>query len=387
MVSINPSDALIIKITKAEQSALLQHCAEIDDDIRSILFSSASGILTLTRQQCEKLRWGINIELDRVSNQDSRDLLSSIYNKLCPKPAIRDLVEQLGKESFHDLEHIQHKLDEMTRKQNNTPDPDLGGLSPNQVADLIHFSWDSCEFPIRFSKKLYLFDLQKSLFFKNTRIFLTALMQLQEQKNATVKGNLSRKTVQILLDQFEFEPGKRGNITRENKVLNEMDVWPIHIVKIICEMAGFIKKRSGKFYVVKKHQKLVAEENAGELYCRLFHTYFRKFNLSYGDRLPSAECIQSTIAYTFYRIGKIADHPVNMDNIESKIFLPAVCSEIYDENASPYFRMEWLIRARVIHPLEQFGLIKCYTHKYKGLTEIEKIQKTDLFDKFMTFTF
>ena len=68
--------------------------------------------------------------------------------------------------------------------------------------------------------------------------------------------NLSRKAVKLMFDKFEFDKEFRQNTLRYNKVLNEADVWPVHLARILCEGAGIIKKRAGSFYIMKKHMPL-----------------------------------------------------------------------------------------------------------------------------------
>lgn len=104
---------------------------------------------------------------------------------------------------------------------------------------------------------------------------------------------------------MHWRPGQKEDTIRFNKVLNEHDVRPLHIIRIICELARLVRRRKRKFLVTNKGQQLLGEQKAGELYTLLFRTFFRQFNLSYLDGLPECYGLQGTIAYSLYRLKKV----------------------------------------------------------------------------------
>ena len=167
------------------------------------------------------------------------------------------------------------------------------------------------------------------------------------------------------------------------RVLNEDDVFPLHIARIVSGCAGLIHKRKDRFLVKKKHQKLLSEENAGQLYCLLFRTYFETFNLSYLDGLPELHCIQHTIPYSLLRLKELCNNDTSLKGLHSKVLLPAVQEEVREE-IPKLVQADWVIRSRIICPLEAFGLLDCTYEKSKmPFSEITKCRKTELFDKFM----
>ena len=128
---------------------------------------------------------------------------------------------------------------------------------------------------------------------------------------------------------------------------------------------------------------MVSEENAGQLYCLLFRTYFETFNLSYLDGLPELHCIQHTIAYSLLRLKELCKGDTSLEGLHSKVLLPAVQEEIREE-IPKLVQADWTIRSRIIRPLEAFGLLDCTYEKSKmPFFEITKCRKTPLFDKFM----
>ena len=130
------------------------------------------------------------------------------------------------------------------------------------------------------------------------------------------------------------------------------------------------------------------DEQAGSLYALLFRTFFQKFNLAYLDRLPDYPGIQSTIAYSLYRLGKVAKTWQPIESLLIDILLPNVLREI--ENGVPEYReVSWPIEKRLILPLEQFGLVECrYENKADRLyPALAAVKVTNVFSKFIRFTF
>ena len=167
-------------------------------------------------------------------------------------------------------------------------------------------------------------------------------------------------------------------------MINEQDVWALHVVRVVCQSAGLVHQRKTKFLVPKKHYILLSDERAGELYALLFKAYFKEFSLAYGDRMPTLACIQHTIPYSVYRLGKIADRYRGIEELAHEILLPAVRKEVQEAISSSYLKMEWILGRRIIKPLEKFGLLECKRKQLKGYSEIEAVRKTELFDRFIS---
>ena len=152
---------------------------------------------------------------------------------------------------------------------------------------------------------------------------------------------------------------------------------------VVCQAAGLVRRKKNKFLVPKKHHSLLHDERAGELYTLLFKAYFTELNLGYGDRLPTLACIQHTIPYSFYRLGKIADRYKGIEKIARQILLPAVEKEVREAICSSYLKMEWILGRRIIEPLEKFGILECKRKQHKGYSEIGAVRKTELLDRFI----
>jgi len=150
-------------------------------------------------------------------------------------------------------------------------------------------------------------------------------------------------------------------------------------------MANIIRKKGKRFLVTKKYQKLLLDDNAGELYYLLFSTFFRRFNIAYRDGFGKFSSIQPTIPFSFYVLSKFADGFFKIKEMEEKIFLPAVRREIMEHSRRPW-DITGLVHTRIIEPLQSFGLIEVVSGSKLSGFNIEAVKKTGLFDKFMRFS-
>jgi hypothetical protein len=274
-------------------------------------------------------------------------------------------------------QHIQQTID----ARNNRPDPEIGNLSPNQVSKLINLPWNDPACPIKFNQQLKMPDLKHSTFLTNTTIFLQTLLELKNQDTATVKRNLNRKFVKVIFDKLLIDSDIKEDILKYNKVVNEEDVFSLHVIRIVCEEAKLIQCRKKKFIVTTNGKKLFSKDNMGELFYGLFITYFRKFNIGYVDRFSELDCIQHAMGYSLCRLSEIASEWVTIEELFDEILLPKVKEEAVKTLPSviePY----WIVRSRIVGPLKEFGLLGC-RYKEDRKKEVEAVRKTALFDKFM----
>jgi hypothetical protein len=260
-------------------------------------------------------------------------------------------------------------------------------LSPHQVYRLIDLRWNDPDYPIKFNQQLKMSDLKHSTFLANATVFLHTLLELEDQDTATARRNLNRKFVKAIFDKLINDDIKK-DILRFNKAINEEDVLLLNVVRIVCEKAKLIQCRKKKFIVTTKGKKLLSKENTGELFYRLFITYFRKFNIGYVDRLPDIDSVQYTIGYSLCRLSVVCHNYQTLEQLFHVIFLPKVREEIRDEIRKERVNIREigrLMELRIIRPLVGFGLINCKLKKEKYIGRVVAIRKSPLFDKFIRY--
>ena len=399
MIRLNSDKHIIAILTPKERSALLEQSTVTDDLIYEKVRNSKFGNLALSAYELQLLLRAINYEIKHAKTPKLKKIFRKLYERLVndfsvsltsnaePGTLPNTLEALLHQGPFGSIDELNLRLQDFMNAHNELSDSKMGNLSPNQVNKLIYSKWEASDRTIKLNENLVLSDLQEARFLLNARIFLEALAN-QEGDTATAKGNLNRKLTKLSFERMHWRPGHKEDTIRFNKVLNEHDVQPLHIVRVICELARLVRRRKRKFLVTNKGQQLLAEQKAGELYTLLFRTFFRQFNLSYLDGLPECYGLQGTIAYSLYRLTKVAASWQTPESLVQSILLPKVKEQI-QQSLSVYIKPHWFIEARLIRPLDDFGLLECsYDNTCKVLImRPEKIRKTGLFDKFINFSF
>lgn len=268
---------------------------------------------------------------------------------------------------------------------NREPDPEMGGLSPDQVFRLLHTEWGAADSPIQFDENVPFDLLTDSGYFRDSRTLLLAVAKAGGVK-ATAKGNLPRSLVADLMEVVGDESERRAT-RRVNKVINEQDYFSLHLARIFCEVAGLLRRVKGRFLVPKKFDDLLHEEAAGRLYRTLFVAFFRKFNLAYlvpwGPELPA---VQTCAAYTLYRLGFAAREWRALTDLYPEILLPPVRAEIEQAVAGlPYHEPEDIATRLLIHPLIEWNLLEAQTEKTEYHSEPVAVRIAPLYDAFFQF--
>jgi len=232
--------------------------------------------------------------------------------------------------------------------------PATAGLDPVHFRALITDSLDG-QGVIKFNQDLALEELTNSSLLVNARIFLKELSPLGGIK-ATTQGNLLRKFVMQMVDAMVWPDGYVEDLRWVNKVLNEIDVYPLHVIRVLLELAGLIHKVKGTFRVKAKHKQLLKDDSAGELYALLFKAHFNKFNLAYLDRVPGVPLFQHSIAYPLFMLLKIADAWHRPEELAPRLLLPQVMAEIPSNSYRDLGPS--IVQSRLIKPLVSFGLLE-----------------------------
>ena len=296
---------------------------------------------------------------------------------------LMDLMAQAGTDA---PDWIKEAMARRIDRKNISRLPELGDLSPEQAFFLNHSGWWAEPFPMRLASDLPFERVNESVFLRNAR---TLLQAADEAKGApaTAKGNLSRAFVARMLDVFELPPGELDAIRRYNKVVNEHDVWELHLARVICQGGGLLRKAKKRFAVTRKAKGMLGEDRAGALYGHLFEATFRKFNLSYLSRLPDAPGVQATAPYALYRIGRLpAGKVYEIDELVDVVFLPAVLEEIAAVSDYPE-APRWLLEGCLFRPLDRLGLVEILPEEGKTHAKSlrHRVRKLPLFDAFLRF--
>ena len=305
-----PEDKIPITITLRERDLLLNETTAVDDDVLArvrVAEVVGGGVrFSLSSDDLNLLLHGLSYEADDTDDEKIQaafdrllDRLAEIYDRHAdpdaaqvpymssPPEGVMVLDRSKVNEELVRLKHqelfsfgrrpVQQYLDE--------PIPTLGGLTPKQALALFRDGWWGPEPLIRLNADLGLADLAGCRFLNNARLLLAALRDAGGAP-LTVKGNLARRFVGEMLESLELEEGHKDEVLRYNKVVNEDDLWPLHVLRLVCEAAKLVRKYKKRLVATKLGLALLAEEKAGQLCVRLFDAHFTEFSLAYLDRLP-----------------------------------------------------------------------------------------------------
>ena len=247
-------------------------------------------------------------------------------------------------------------------------------------------NWNATDGPMRLSGRVPLADLEGSVFFVNLRRFLQVLAE-EDGADATATGNLTRAFVGRMFERMELPSTFRESTLQVCKVINEQDVWALHLARIVAECAGLVRRRSKRFALTAEGRKLLPDEQAGALYRAVFIAYFRRFDLTYDFRLRPVPAIQQTIAAVLWRLDSVARDWVPVRGLASQILLPKVHELLHAAMTHPaHDTEEWILGGHVLEPLVDLGLIEREKPGEWRLFEGgEKIRVTRLWRQFFWF--
>src|ERR1035437_2776439 len=188
---------------------------------------------------------------------------------------------------------------------------------------LLQADWESTIGPMRFSDSLTLADLADAAFLHNTRVLMAGLAA-EQGTPATATGNLTRAFVGKLFDRLALSDRPRESIRAVCKVVNEQDLWPLHLARVVAECAGLLARRKKRVQLTRAGRELLPDDQAGALYRRLFLAYFRRFNLQYDFHLRAVPRIQESMAVILWRLDSQARDWAPVRGLAQAIFLPQV---------------------------------------------------------------
>lgn len=402
-----PPQGMLLAFTRQERQALLEGAravpSHILDRIAAAPWQGESVRVWLELDDLEELLQGLATEADRATSRRRQELFLDLYARLLAdfsravgldsiavdKTPLEELFRgfmQIMDQPGFDPQSASEALARLIDEQNRRPLPELGGLSPHQAFLLHTCGWWADPFPIRLVQTLSYEQVGQTPFLHNVRAFLRAADEF-EGAPTTAKGNLTRAFVGHMLELLRLRPGRLEMIRQACKVINESDVRALHIVRVICQLGGLVRKYKKRFVVTRKGRELLREDRAGALYHHLFDTMFRQFNLAYLTRLDEVPGIQETFPYELYRIALLPmEQAHEIEDLVPVVFLPAVHEEIA-EYTYPLDAPEWMLKNFLLRPLEGFGLVEIVAGKRKppSVDLMNRVRRLPLFDAFIRF--
>mgnify|MGYP001136140855 CR=1 FL=1 len=154
-----------------------------------------------------------------------------------------------------DLSNIQRHIDQVMNEQNNRSIPEFDGYSPFEMHHILHFTFEP-KSPISL-QKITDSDYGKIPMFNQIKYFLDLVKKTGEIK-LTAKGFLPTKIVKNIYNQEFLEESLISSGTYH--LYKESDSMTVNLTRILSELSGLVKKRSGKLSLTKNGEKLNNKE-------------------------------------------------------------------------------------------------------------------------------
>lgn len=280
-----------------------------------------------------------------------------------------------------DLKNIQKHIDQVMIEQNNRSIPEFEGYSPFEMHKILHFTF-AIDSPLKL-QKLSDSDYEKIPILNQVR-YLIDLIKKNEEIKLTNKGFLPTKIVSDLYSQgfLKDELIEKGI----SKLYKETDSITINLTRILIELSGLAKKRTGKISLTKSSKKIL--EDNEKLLRQIFLTFTNKFNWAYYDGYGENQIGQLGYGFTLILLSKYGQIK-RQDSFYAEKYFKAY-PKLLDSLEPTYGTLErYSGMCYSIRTFERFlvyfGLIRIDEEK-KGFDSIKYISKTKLFDRLIKCT-
>lgn len=297
------------------------------------------------------------------------------------------MLDEIARDApFASLDALNAQLARRMQAYNTTPQDELGGLTPDQMAQLLYGDWATAG-ALRVVGDARVEQLVDLPIVADARLVMTYI-----DANAPVKltatGNLTRAAVAALAPKLRTEANERESSSRiEYPVRNEDDVRWLPALKHLLLFGKLVTKRKG-LLLSNKGRTLLPEHKAGELFTHLFLTLFRQFDLRYFYSGTPHLGLQQTLPFSFYQISRIADDWTPLAVLGEAAWLPSAREPLQEWELSFADTRYSAFRYRVLEPLVLFGLLE--QRLLPGDTPFLKraeFRRTPLFAQLLRFSF
>ncbi|MCF6284924.1 MAG: hypothetical protein L3K26_07025 [Candidatus Hydrogenedentes bacterium] len=372
--ALHQGDLLEISLSEAELEAFLTHLSDAMSETEDEAFVSAVAGITERNTPWEP---GGDFEIDR-----------DMFPEELPEELFEKIQALLKEGDFRSPEEAFAAVQELVMAYVDIPIEDyFHGLSQDEAYRLIDGPWDKGDSVLRLSADLSVDDLAGSAMANSGRRFLAAVAE-EEPIRLTASKNMNRKSLLRITEATAWPELDLEKFLEFTKQPNERDILPIHVLRILLEIAGYLKLQKGKMTITKAGRAALDLSRAGEIQVRLFTALCRKYNLGYNDRLPEYPAVQETYPYILYVLSQVGKEPMTREALCECLFLEGLREDFFENEYICHDR--FVLSSRIINPLIDFGLLSPKygpsSHGGRG-KELHTVQTTPLFYKMIDFVF
>ena len=297
----------------------------------------------------------------------------------------RAIQEFLKNKKFKNLEEANAGLIEFIWKLNNTPVDEFCGLTPYHMDALIYQPFNSPDV-VRFN--LEASPPLEAPFIRLLLMLLEEIGKEPEGLKATAKGNLPRKICRKIEEEFFPEEIRKLLLRDRHPIMKEENFWDLHVVRVVAELSGFLKKYKKSFVLTKKGKSIVERGFTIRDYMHLFQTFTREFNWAYSDYYEEIPIMQDSFLFTLYLLHLYGDE-YRPREFYSALFIrayPHVLEEVPSHIMEPEDLVKNIYKIRV---LENFAVVLGFAESKEKFHHLklfnQPIKKTVFLDEFINF--
>lgn len=280
------------------------------------------------------------------------------------------------------MEDLNRKIGELMHAQNNAPRADFEGYSSFEMHNILHFTFENNS-PIKLNS-LSSDEYSQIPIFRQVKR-LAEIIKKNGQIKLTTAGYLPVKIVQEL-----YPLGVPDDIIESgiSKLRKEVDCTPVHLARILAEVAGITKRRKGILTLTVAGAKIITDDS--KLFDSIFKGLCQKFNWHYfdyyADDVQSGTIGQLGFGFSLILLSKYGDMERSDRFYANKYFkaFPAML-----ENVQPTYStvQDYCFNCYCLRTFERFlyhfGLVEIKKGKrFNG--EETYVKKTPLFDKLVS---
>ena len=172
----------------------------------------------------------------------------------------------------------------------------------------------------------------------------------------TATGNLSRAVVEEMFGIIHAPDYDKNELLRFQKVINEPDFLPLHVVRMLTQTAKLVRTHRGKLVATPLGRRILGLEQHGPLQALLFHVALWRMNLAYFDGYPIDSWPQGEVGIILWSLSASAHDWLPRETLTRLCASPVigVLESQWDVGSSA-------MEARILRPLVWFGLLESRT--------------------------
>jgi hypothetical protein len=234
---------------------------------------------------------------------------------------------------------------------------------------------------IRIANDLSADEIAGSAVARNTLILLRQAIE-RDGLPLTATGNLSRAVVADMRKLIAWPDYNQAEAFQFNKVINEPDFLPLHVVRQLAQAATLVRAQRGKLVATPLGKSMLNDAQTGSLMAILFHLAFWHMALGYFGRGLLGSWPQTDIGIVLWSLAVSAGDWQSSEKLTRLCTIPETATL-----AGTWDRSTYAMEARILRPLLWFGLLAYSSEKIPGgrFAARHDYRKTALFDRLLAF--